>query len=167
MGRPTAWEVTLNDPGFRFWSKVNKQPNGGCWLWTACKTYGGYGVFCLGGGKAYAHRITYELLVGPIPEGMEIDHGPVCHNPSCVNPAHLRLATRSGNNQNRGLNKNNTSGFKGVSWNKATKTWEASICVNRKVQHLGRFSSPEAAHAAYVEAAGRLHGDFANLGDAS
>ena len=80
----------------RFWKKVEKTP--GCWLWTGA-TNGRYGHMGRGGrgaGHVYVHRLAYELLVGPIPEGLTIDH--LCENPLCVNPAHLTVATQYDNN---------------------------------------------------------------------
>lgn len=64
-----------------------------CWLWKASRNGGGYGMACpRGRGQMYAaHRVIYELLVGPIPPGLEIDH--VCRQRGCVNPSHLRPCT--------------------------------------------------------------------------
>lgn len=69
----------------RFMIKVNKTDN--CWLWTACKNVNGYGVFGLEGKPHLAHRVSYEMHVGPISKGLVIDH--LCRNRSCVNPEHL------------------------------------------------------------------------------
>lgn len=70
----------------RFWPKVNKTET--CWEWTAYRGKNGYGQFGLAPKQLiYAHRYAYTLLVGPIPEGTEIDH--LCRNRSCVNPEHL------------------------------------------------------------------------------
>lgn len=71
----------------------------GCWLWTAAKQEGGYGV-CKWDGKGQpAHRVTYTLLVGPIPAGHDIDHD--CFVRACVNPAHLTPRTHAANCQRR------------------------------------------------------------------
>ena len=71
----------------RFWRKVVPQPTG-CWLWTANTTgRNGYGRFSGDGGQMLAYRWTYEQLVGPVPEGMELDH--LCRVRLCVNPSHL------------------------------------------------------------------------------
>ena len=71
----------------RFWAKVH--PTGFCWEWTGCQSRG-YGSFSRGRGRRKmepAHRVAYELLVAPIPEGQHIDH--LCRNTLCVNPDHL------------------------------------------------------------------------------
>lgn len=59
----------------------------GCWEWTGGKTHGNYGVVCVDRRTQRAHRITYQLLVGRIPTGMQLDH--LCRNHPCVNPSHL------------------------------------------------------------------------------
>lgn len=74
-----------NNSLYRFWSKVSK--GDGCWEWLSAKTTKGYGMFWFGGKSLLAHRVAYELEVGTIPDGFELDHS--CHNHSCVNPAHL------------------------------------------------------------------------------
>lgn len=76
----------------RFWAKVLKTDT--CWLWTACKqTKTGYGRFRLNKKTDYAHRVAWELVNGPIPEGLEPDH--VCRVRLCVRPEpeHLELVT--------------------------------------------------------------------------
>lgn len=77
----------------RFWAKVNKTDT--CWLWTAYKSNGGYGRIKVDGQMVPAHRVAYKLLVGPIPEGMELDH--LCRVRHCVNPAHLEPVTHGEN----------------------------------------------------------------------
>jgi hypothetical protein len=79
-------------PEERFWEKVEKTDS--CWLWTAAKSKG-YGAFKVAGRQEEAHRYSYELLVGPIPTGLTIDH--LCRNPACVNPAHLEPVTNREN----------------------------------------------------------------------
>ncbi len=79
----------------RFWSKVAKGTTDECWPWQGY-TVKGYGYFSLGGyAKVRAHRYSYEQLVGPILEGLEIDH--LCRVPVCVNPAHLEAVTHREN----------------------------------------------------------------------
>ena len=82
----------------RFWSKVDVQSNGGCWLWTASLNNGGYGQFFPRGApkrSVGAHRYAYEHIVGPIPEGLDLDH--LCRVRRCCNPAHLEPVTRQEN----------------------------------------------------------------------
>lgn len=73
----------------RFWAKVEKTDT--CWLWTGCVLRNGYGQAWDGTGRDYAHRISYELANGPIPDGLQIDH--LCRVRHCVNPAHLEAVT--------------------------------------------------------------------------
>lgn len=77
--------------GGRFWSKVKKPAAvDECWLWVGA-TVRGYGEFYFKGRQLKAHRFAYELLVGPIPEGLTIDH--LCRNRSCINPSHMEPVT--------------------------------------------------------------------------
>jgi len=75
----------------RFWMKVWRETAESCWEWRASRRRG-YGQFWDGSKLVYAHRFAYELLVGPIPEGLVLDHY-VCDNKACVNPTHLRPCT--------------------------------------------------------------------------
>lgn len=77
----------------RFWKNVNKTDS--CWLWRGTRSSKGYGQFVVNGKQLRAHRFAYELLVGPIPEGLQLDHVKAagCTNRCCVNPAHLEPVT--------------------------------------------------------------------------
>lgn len=79
----------------RFWEKVRKTPR--CWLWTAYALRAGYGVFCTGkhGQADMAHRVSWRLHFGPIPDKMFVCHS--CDTPSCVRPDHLFLGTHEQN----------------------------------------------------------------------
>lgn len=80
----------------RFKRKVSWEPRTGrCWEWTGTLNSNGYGVFWDGDRAVYAHRWSYEHFVGPIPEGMELDH--LCRNPRCVRPSHLEPVTHREN----------------------------------------------------------------------
>lgn len=80
----------------RFWAKVDRWDPDWCWLWTGGRSHG-YGAISVGTrpeGGSYmdlAHRVSYRLFIGPIPEGLTIDH--LCKNTSCVNPRHLEPVT--------------------------------------------------------------------------
>jgi HNH endonuclease len=77
----------------RFWAKVKKSDDPeGCWLWQGAPGRGGYGVIKVDSyASMYAHRFSYELANGPIPEGLDVLHR--CDVPLCVNPSHLWLGT--------------------------------------------------------------------------
>lgn len=79
----------------RFWAKVVKTE--GCWKWTAKRDRNGYGRFSPNGqySQTVAHRFSWELHNGPIPEGMLVCHH--CDNPECTNPSHLFLGTPQDN----------------------------------------------------------------------
>ena len=87
----------------RFWSKVDKTDS--CWLWQAWHNQQSYGMFRLRTNKSVlAHRLSYEMAKGAIPDGLVIDH--LCGVPACVNPNHLGAVTqkeniRRGKNYNR------------------------------------------------------------------
>lgn len=74
----------------RFASKYRVDESG-CWIWEAATHKSGYGQFGLRSGHVRAHRFSYELHVGPIPEGLVIDH--LCKVRNCVNPSHLEAVT--------------------------------------------------------------------------
>lgn len=84
----------------RFWSRVGRA-DVGCWPWLGVpNARTGYGEVRLEGVRSGAHRVAYELAVGPIPEGLQLDH--LCRNRDCCNPDHLEPVT-IGENLRRGL----------------------------------------------------------------
>lgn len=79
----------------RFWEKVNVNTPSGCWEWLGKLNEDGYGSFYENKIVHRAHRWSYESIVGPIPDGLEIDH--LCRNRACVNPEHMEPVTHAEN----------------------------------------------------------------------
>ena len=90
-------------------SRVQTEPNCGCWLWMGELNNKGYGRIVRGNNhtgtreRLFAHRVSYELVNGEVPYGMDLDHK--CRVRSCVNPAHLEPVSRSENNRRGDLMK--------------------------------------------------------------
>lgn len=124
-----------------------------------CATHNGYIMCAARGWRKQAHRIAWALHYGEwAPDGIDIDHiyGDRTNNA----PSNLRLATRSQNNYNAKKRKDNTSGLRGVSYDKGRGKWDARLSTEGKVYRLGRFPTPEAAKAAYDRKAAELRGEY-------
>lgn len=108
------------------------------------------------------HRVIMSRMLGRELERRDtIDH--VDGNKLNNTRSNLRLATRSQNGANTTRQVNNTSGYKGVSWHKASGKWSADITKDYRRRHLGVFETPEEAHKAYKAAAMELYGEFARF----
>lgn len=137
----------------RFWAKVDK--SGDCWEWQAARTSQGYGHFTMRRKYVGAHRFSYALEYGPIAPGVEIDHR--CQNKPCVNPKHLRAATRKQNREHlAGAYRSSKSGIRGVVWHKANRKWTAQVKHHGKNYYAGSFTHKEDAERAVIEARNRL-----------
>jgi hypothetical protein len=78
---------------------MTQEPNTGCWLWLGQLNRNGYGYVSVGGRKRVAHRVVWEVFVGPVPEGMVLDHTcrvRCCCNPNHIEPVTVRTNTRRG-----------------------------------------------------------------------
>jgi hypothetical protein len=110
--------------------------------------------------KYRVHRLAWMHVYGVLP-AEHIDH--IDGNRANNRIANLREATNAENLHNRGKNANNKSGFKGVSWENRARRWRAVIVARGRQIYLGHYDNPEAAHAAYCEAAKKYHGEFARV----
>lgn len=126
--------------------------NGGCFI--ATRSFRLFGK----PRKRYMHRFIMGAQKGEI-----IDH--IDGNPLNNQRSNLRFASRSGNGANNAslLPKHNTSGLRGVSWNKQKKKWTAQIKVSGKQKYVGAYAYSYDAAKAYNEAAKKYHGEFATL----
>lgn len=120
---------------------------GDCTLWTGSHNNAGYGQMRDGGRSVLVHRWSYEQANGPIPHGLDIDH--ICHNTLCINPNHLRLATRKQNAEHKlKARSDSRTGVRGV--RKTIRgTWVAYVSHRGKYIHVGTFpTASEAGEAA-------------------
>lgn len=119
--------ITLEE---RFWNKVEVREENDCWPWVATKNRrGGYGKINVSGRMVLAHRLSWELAnEQKVPEGLCILHS--CHNKDCVNPAHLRVGTKSDNTQDMlQAGRGNDYFGKGVLHPKAKLTEEQVLAI--------------------------------------
>jgi len=141
-----------------FYNRVRRGPAGGD-IGEAAGHYDkdGYVIIQIKGKKYKAHRLAYMYMTGEWPED-EIDHKDgVPWNNAWLN---LRDATHSDNmcNADRPLG---DSGFRGVKFDPATRTWRARIGYGYQRQYIGAYSTAEEASIAYLASAGTVHGEFA------
>lgn len=116
-----------------FWKRVDK--SGDCWTWTGACTSAGYGILTRHRKNIYAHRVSYELINGPIPEGLCVLHH--CDHPSCVHPEHLFLGTISDNNRDMAAKHRSNSGAKSGEQNPLAKLSEDDVRLMRQLYQPG------------------------------
>jgi len=112
------------------------------------------------GRRYYAHRLAWLYVHGAWPAD-RIDH--IDGNGLNNRLANLREATHAENLRNRGKQKNNSSGFKGVYWDRRGGKWRAQIMLNNRMKSLGSFETKEAAHDSYCAACAAFHGKFGRV----
>ena len=141
-------------------SRVEIDPESGCWIWVGYVGTNGYGTITFENRTRQAHRMSYETFVGPIPEGLDIDHS--CHRPEtcaggkscphrrCINPDHLSPMTRE-NNARRGCKCAVTHCPKGHEYT-LENTW-----FNTRGSRQCRICGVASSHHRYVENSERIN----------
>lgn len=109
--------------------------------------------------KGYlAHRVIIAIIFGDWPQHM-VDHIDGDRTNNKIN--NLRQSSPSENAANRGIQSNNSSGVKGIFWNKRRSKWQAAISFNGSKKHLGTFDTIDSAKSTYISASLSVHGEFA------
>lgn len=121
----------------------------------------GYVTIQIYGRNYFAHRLAWLYVNGEWPANI-IDHIDNCRSNNAF--LNLREANQNQNSHNSGVPKTNTSGFKGVTWDKRKRKWQAAIKVKGKSMFLGLYDQKELAFSAANAARAKYHGDFANAG---
>jgi hypothetical protein len=150
-GRPITPIVRMNTTE-RFWSYVTRM--NGCWEWSGPRNRDGYGKLGIGKKKVSAHRFAYQLLVGELLEGREIDH--TCRVRSCVNPEHLQLVTRKQNVENVDAQRTSTTRVRGVSPSDSGK-FRVRVGHDGRSYYLGVFATIAEAEAVAIAKRNELH----------
>lgn len=138
------------------WSRINQTDT--CWLWTGPLTDKNYGYFQQDYQFWYAHRYMYTRFIGPIPEGIEIDH--ICWVTNCVNPEHLRLANRTQQNEYRqGPQKHSKTGVRNVHIKRGNTYRKFAVEVGHNGRHYygGAFYTIAEAKEAAEALRRKLH----------
>lgn len=131
-----------------------------CLVWTGHINNEGYGHIKAKGKVTRVHRLAWENVNGPVPEGMILDH--ICHNRACFNIDHLRLATAYDNQANRsGANKNSRTGVRNVTIKRGR--YQVRVNYHGITHYGGVFADISAATTAAELLRSKLFGDFKGL----
>jgi hypothetical protein len=123
------------------------------------QSYTVYAVRRVSGVKGRGSKISMHRQIIGATNDVQVDH--VDLNGLNNRRENLRIATPQQNCFNRRKTRANTSGFKGVCWNRKSRKWQAGIRINRRSVHLGLFETIDAAYNAYCQAANQYHGEYA------
>jgi len=141
-----------------YWRHSGKEI-GRIWSYTRKGRETSYKVCWINGRSYFVHRLIFLISRGYLPAQIDHVNGDTLDNRIC----NLRAASNAQNQRNKGAMPKNQIGLKGVSYKKDMQRYRAQISANGKGYHLGYFSTPSQAHAAYKQAAKRLHGAFARF----
>ena len=142
--------------------KISKGPRAKLGQIAGCGDKYGYIVIRINDKLYKAHRLAWLWVTGEWPQkGLDHKNGITSDN-SWEN---LREASQLENSRNTIISKDNTSGYKGICWNKASKKWQAQITINKKAKYLGCFNTKEEASLVYKKAALKYFGEFAKLNE--
>jgi hypothetical protein len=137
-----------------------------CWIWTANTDPMGYARFSFKNKDYSGHRVSWYVSGRTVPEGMVIDH--ICHTPACVNPSHLRLASRKQNQEHRlPTSTRATSGYRNIiRWRGG---WMVRVGHNKRTYSKGPFKTLEQAIPAAADLRNALytHNDFDRVREAN
>lgn len=147
-------DVCVGSVAERFWYRVSKGGDYDCWEWLGSKTSKGYGQMSVNNKPKRSYRVSYEIHFRELGRGEIVDH--ICQNKGCVNPNHLRVVTNKQNLENRGNAANNTSGYRGVVWDKCRNKWIAQASHLGKNYRNGAYDSKQEANVAAIELRNRL-----------
>ena len=141
-------EFPIIGPEDVFLGRVNKTDS--CWLWIGTKNGYGYGIILMPGEKSTrAHRYSYELHKGEIPEGMVVMHS--CDTPACVNPTHLSLGTRTDNNRDAVKKSRNAFGEKNGHCRLSAEQIKSILADTRKQRVIAREYSVTQSHISRIK----------------
>lgn len=135
---------------------------GDCLEWTGITTEHGYGIIVVNRKNVLAHRYSWELTNGKIPTTRILDHS--CHNPPCVNPAHLRLATPSQNNSHQnGPSRHRPPGSIRNVYPRGTR-WRVYVGKDGTQYYFGTYDDRDEAAVVAERARKELFGEYAGKG---